>query len=477
MSTMRLICNKQLKQLITLIICLTLTMNLSAQDSIQVSNVKITLNSTPDEVYKFVSQLNAKQNQRITKRSEYSYRLDSLLYSVDGGCFQAKRSFFHDTIYPTNQIREVELDEGCSTELPNTWLPGLFFVRHYDIKSERLDRESVNYWKSSLSSRWDESFATILREYIYDEEGRLERYNLSTFNEQERPPLYHFYDYDSLGLLERVKVFRNDTTNLEGIFWYTHTEEGLLESIVRHYLRPSDIIEPADSTVYKYIDSGQLEEETVYVWFNPFYGTNYRNLHEYNDEGLLITKYFYEGHFSLHTQEESKYYYNEDGSLDIINVFDVSDDDYSRFLENYAFTYDHNVSGDLILFPKSFSYRHGAPQIKMLLKYEEADFGLEERFDVDYFYSSLETSSSTSITYDSNFSIFPNPVSDKLIVDYDTSLGLVDLTIYNTKGTVIKEYKNVSSAQKFDVSMFETGIYFIRIAGRNNVDSVKFVKK
>ena len=50
-------------------------MNLSAQDSIHVSNAEITLNSTPDEVYKFVSKLNTKQNQRITQR-EVNIRID-----------------------------------------------------------------------------------------------------------------------------------------------------------------------------------------------------------------------------------------------------------------------------------------------------------------------------------------------------------------------------------------------------------------
>jgi len=452
---------------------------LSAQEINLVNSGKLTANSSANEVYDFVSEMNNKQSQRLSMRNKYLYKLDSTLYTSCKqfeGCTKSKISFYHDTISVTKQIREIGLSEGQSSGSPKVWLPNLFFARYYNLNSGSLERESVNYWRTGLSTRWDETYASIVREYIYDDDGKLERYNAYTFLEQAAPPIFHFYNYDSLDLLSSVDVYRNDTVNFIGKFRYIHNNQGQLIEAVRHYLQPSFGVIPADSVIYNYFDYGNLESELTYIYFNPFYDIHEKDAFIYNDDGSIEEKRFYMGLGEWDTKERSDYHYYSDGSLEYIDLFDVSDEDYSMFLESYRYSYNHDISADVILFPKIFSYRHDAPNIKMLTEYSRKDLWEENTLDIDYFYSSLDVTNNISTTKSNSLSIFPNPVSNKIKIDYDSSHGKIDLTLYDIKGSLIKVFNQISPEQEVDVSMLDSGIYFFRVEGMRLIESGKFLK-
>lgn len=81
----------------------------------------------------------------------------------------------------------------------------------------------------------------------------------------------------------------------------------------------------------------------------------------------------------------------------------------------------------------------------------------------------------TAINSESNISIYPNPVKEQLTI---TGSSIKDIVIVNTIGQVLIEQKNYSSKAVIDVGALSTGIYFIKITGRNGAEQVrKFLKE
>ena len=75
------------------------------------------------------------------------------------------------------------------------------------------------------------------------------------------------------------------------------------------------------------------------------------------------------------------------------------------------------------------------------------------------------------------FSVFPNPAMDRITIDLPVEeqgkqLEVVDLTGKVTITHALTEYKT-----QLDISTLPAGIYFVRVAGDNTVQVVKFVKQ
>jgi plastocyanin len=81
---------------------------------------------------------------------------------------------------------------------------------------------------------------------------------------------------------------------------------------------------------------------------------------------------------------------------------------------------------------------------------------------------------------ENNLSVYPNPASQKVFVSLN-NVNESDFTvhIYNLAGKqlVHSKLKNTNSPVEFDISEFESGLYFMRIETLQNSDIVKFVKQ
>jgi len=75
----------------------------------------------------------------------------------------------------------------------------------------------------------------------------------------------------------------------------------------------------------------------------------------------------------------------------------------------------------------------------------------------------------------SNISLYPNPVSDKL---YISGCNDATIDIYNISGKLLMTTQSESDKQVVDVSALDQGVYFIRIADtQNSIQSYKVIKQ
>lgn len=75
-----------------------------------------------------------------------------------------------------------------------------------------------------------------------------------------------------------------------------------------------------------------------------------------------------------------------------------------------------------------------------------------------------------------NLSVYPNPVSDRLNIDYKENIS--NLTVYDLSGRSVKSFTSNNRNNSIDVSDLKSGIYMLRIeTENNNVSTVKFIKK
>ena len=76
--------------------------------------------------------------------------------------------------------------------------------------------------------------------------------------------------------------------------------------------------------------------------------------------------------------------------------------------------------------------------------------------------------------------LYPNPVSNELIVSYDVSLDISEMEILDIHGRRVKWINNSSNTnnQKMvDVSSLQNGLYFINVTSSKGNQSLKFVKE
>lgn len=73
-------------------------------------------------------------------------------------------------------------------------------------------------------------------------------------------------------------------------------------------------------------------------------------------------------------------------------------------------------------------------------------------------------------------SVFPNPASDQLYINYTGNVSKALLQIYDMKGALVKQQTITSSAVTLDLSGFENGLYLLKLSDGKNVITKKFLK-
>lgn len=77
-----------------------------------------------------------------------------------------------------------------------------------------------------------------------------------------------------------------------------------------------------------------------------------------------------------------------------------------------------------------------------------------------------------------DFTIFPNPVSEKLHVQFDSQISVSEINVINILGEVMVEQK-LHNAKNIDIDVhhLSSGIYFMKINFDNNIYCQKFIKQ
>lgn len=115
-------------------------------------------------------------------------------------------------------------------------------------------------------------------------------------------------------------------------------------------------------------------------------------------------------------------------------------------------------------------------EIKDFLCYQDNTFGLKQfaNFACDY---SNPVWIQEGINESGNLKIYPNPVTDKFVLESPGNLNVEKITIYNYIGKVVHTTINVKTKQEIDISQLPTGIYFLKTENKCGSGVFKIVKE
>ncbi|NBL65689.1 T9SS type A sorting domain-containing protein [Flavobacterium sp. NST-5] len=75
------------------------------------------------------------------------------------------------------------------------------------------------------------------------------------------------------------------------------------------------------------------------------------------------------------------------------------------------------------------------------------------------------------------FSLAPNPAENFISIKANENLKDVQVTIYNKLGQIIATQKHASVPENIDVSILNSGMYYLEIVFSNGKETKKFIKK
>jgi len=81
--------------------------------------------------------------------------------------------------------------------------------------------------------------------------------------------------------------------------------------------------------------------------------------------------------------------------------------------------------------------------------------------------SAIISSAPQIVTNNSNISIYPNPFTNKLIVDGD--LTGYDIIIYNQNGQMVDNLTGLRNPVEIDLGSLPTGLFYLRVQNQNNI--------
>ena len=102
----------------------------------------------------------------------------------------------------------------------------------------------------------------------------------------------------------------------------------------------------------------------------------------------------------------------------------------------------------------------------------------ESAMEIDYVRVYQEATASVSeMNNVINVKLFPNPVNDKLNIQFSSDLGEIKGTIYSLTGQKIQVFIQNSLEKTIDISDVSEGIYFIKLETEKGTSTHKIVKK
>jgi len=78
---------------------------------------------------------------------------------------------------------------------------------------------------------------------------------------------------------------------------------------------------------------------------------------------------------------------------------------------------------------------------------------------------------------DSGIRIYPNPANDWLNIEISTLSGMVEISIYDFTGRMLRKTESLDELTKIDISNLNPSTFIIKIATENNLKTIKFVKQ
>lgn len=118
----------------------------------------------------------------------------------------------------------------------------------------------------------------------------------------------------------------------------------------------------------------------------------------------------------------------------------------------------------------------GDPYLR--LNIEEMPFGEEPIDSLQVLYDNFLAVA--DVPFAEKVRLFPNPVSEELILAYDASVTIKSLSVYDIQGKKLlaqSEFEGQGLQERINVSELPSGVYFLKIDSPQGTASLKFVKQ
>lgn len=321
------------------------------------------------------------------------------------------------------------------------------------------------------------------------------------------------YYIDDNNFIEEEIEYLWDKENKSWIkdYGYTFEKEGNLLNDYYWYWDDSTKEWYNDYVCVSYFnDKGQIEEKGYYKWNSEkeTWDNDYYDIISYRDDGgvLLWIEYKWSTETSEwitygkweYTYENNNlkkltgYYTNDDGTFYIYDEEIFTYDTGNSFAESvywvwsdekkqlekkskYVCSWNKDVVYSEIVFPYYFlEYRNK----NMILEETEYAWDVSKqtwnKAEIDYYYYSGLTTGKKDINLNGSVKVYPNPVSD--FISFENLKEGSSLDLYSFDGKKIKSLGSVSGG-RYSLSEYSSGIYFITITNKEEVNVLKIIKK
>lgn len=405
--------------------------------------------------------------------------------SIDGvnlKSFNTNKSIKHTLSKPSNS-RDYWYGNMDTTK-PNSWQNTFLSIYSYDANGNLTKKlrtsKSGTIWDQWLYKYdYNNNETEKMYQYLYDG-GDVNRYRYVTIN-------------DSLGSIieKRYEVWSKKsqkwiTTRNANQYVYTYNlTKQPTAIIIKNFDSLNNVYNVAVRFTYTY-SNGRRNTENVEIWKNGQWENNAQTTYTYDSNGKMIE--------SVREGWTGTYFVNYDKETNItwIDSTRRSTYNYKMWKNNlwvdslkYSYTYDNNKN--------TTNYNVDAYSNKVWVKYyQEINYYKYDVFNnvdstsyIYYNYAKKAMVNSDAFKYsnyknyivntnnilkEENISLYPNPVSDKFIIDIENYKDKnITVVIYDITGKKVysKQYNNIGDYIEINTSEFNKGIYFVKVLNKD----------
>lgn len=335
----------------------------------------------------------------------------------------------------------------------DSWNNTFYYEYSYD-ENDNLSIKTGIEWNSN-SQRWDSS---SLYQYTYDEINRLKQYiyhKWDTVLDSWANYAKYLYDYDLQGNWNYYERQDWDADSSEWKwnyrFLYTYEDGVKTEFVRQNWDQTVQEWVNNNQNTYEYNTSGNLVEETQFVWQigSEEWVNSTLITYLYNDDGLVIENTYLT--WSSNAWKNSVLYtyaYTDFGKESEI-VYLLWDDSGAKWEENYRYLYGYDDNNNL----------------NQEIWQEWSSGNWQNDFKVEYFLST-HTSPVYNIVPKAISQIFPNPFSEKTTIHFDPGNKVIwKIELLDITGKKVIQMDGLSAnTVTLTRGTLKSGIYFLKIS-------------
>jgi hypothetical protein len=335
-----------------------------------------------------------------------------------------------------------------------------------EISEEWVNNAWVNSWKSS---------------YIYNANGNIlnrlfQEWQNNVWLNYEK----YIYSYDVNGnnLTELSEYWLNNVWVNNRRFTYTYDANGNRLIALSEYWLNNVWVYSWRST-YTYDVNGKIITLFSENWQNNAWINSGKSTYTYNANGNLLTE-IYETWLTDAWENSWRYTYTFDANGNQLTELSESWQ-YNIWITEGRYTYTYDVNGNSIT-GKGEMWENSNWALSssgLLLIYSSKNI-ISVVFGSCYIAHFISFSSAIDEKdNDSQIIIYPNPASDKLIIDFQSINDLKNIAVsfYNIQGKLLLQQAIKQPLIEINISSFAKGVYIVKVINEKEVTMQKLIKQ